>query len=89
LTPRPRPVVWYTAFVAGVSAFLGFAGLTDLMPKNVIAWVALVAAIVTAVGGSIVQSQVTPLSSPMDNDGNRLEPVPASSDKPTRADGAY
>lgn len=64
--PRPRPVVWYGAFTAGLGAFLGFAGLTDLMPKTVIAWIALVGAVVTAAGAVLVQSTVTPLSSPRD-----------------------
>jgi hypothetical protein len=72
---RPRPVVWYGVFTAAVGAFLGFAGLTDLMPKTVIAWVALVAAVATAGGAVLVQSTTTPLSSPQDARGVPMVPV--------------
>lgn len=67
--PRPRPVVWYGAFTAALGAFLGFAGLVDLMPKTVIAWIALVGAVVTAAGAVLVQSTVTPLSDPQNAEG--------------------
>lgn len=70
--PRPRPVVLYGAFTAALGAFLGFAGLVDLMPKTVIAWVALVGAVVTAAGAVLVQSTVTPLSEPQDARGMPL-----------------
>lgn len=71
---RPRPVAWYGAFTAALGAFLGFAGLTDLMPKTVIAWVALVGAVVTAAGAVLVQSTTTPLSAPQDARGVPLVP---------------
>jgi hypothetical protein len=74
-TSRPRPVVIYGAFVAALGAFLGYAGLADLMPKTVIAWVALVGAVVTAGGGFLVQGLTTPLSSPKDARGVDLKPV--------------
>ncbi len=72
---RPNPVLWYTALMAGGAAFLSFAGLADLMPKTAIAWVSLVLAVAGAMGGVLVRGQVTPLSDPRDNDGNKLEPV--------------
>lgn len=71
-TSRPRPVVWYGAFTAALGAFLGFAGLADLMPKTVIAWIALVGAVVTAAGAVLVQSTVTPLADPRTADGVSL-----------------
>lgn len=76
-TPRPRPVVLYGAFTAALGAFLGFAGLQDLMPKTVIAWVALVGAVVTAAGAFLVQKTTTPLSSPQDARGVPLVPIDA------------
>lgn len=72
---RPRPVVLYGAFTAALGAFLGFAGLTDLMPKTVIAWVALVGAVITAGGAALVQGLVTPLAAPKDARGVDLKPV--------------
>jgi hypothetical protein len=73
--PRPRPVVYYGAFTAALGAFLGFAGLVDLMPKTVIAWIALLGAVVTAAGAVLVQNTVTPLSSPQDARGEPLIPT--------------
>jgi len=72
---RSRPVVLYGAFTAALGAFLGFAGLTDLMPKTVIAWIALVGSVVTAAGAVLVQGLTTPLSSPRDARGVDLKPV--------------
>jgi hypothetical protein len=83
---RPRPVLIYTAFLAGSSALLGFAGLADLMPKAVIAGVALIVAIVGAAGGVIVQGQVTPLSSPRNEEGQRLVPATSGAPEPRRFD---
>lgn len=74
-TSRPRPVVIYGAFTAMLGAFLGFAGLTDLMPKSVIAWVALIGAVITAGGAALVQGLVTPLAAPKDARGVDLKPV--------------
>jgi len=74
-TSRPRPVVLYGAFTAALGAFLGYAGVTDLLPKNVIGWVALIGAIITAGGAVLVQNTVTPLSDPQDARGVSLTPV--------------
>lgn len=74
-SPRPRPVLYYTAFMAAASAFLGFAGLSDLMPKQGIAFVALAVAVLGAGGGVLVQGLTTPVSNPQDARGVPLVPV--------------
>lgn len=73
---RPRPVLFYGMFTAAVTAFLGFAGISDLMPKVVIAWVALVYAVIGAAWAVYVQSITTPVSSPRAVDGTELVPKP-------------
>lgn len=85
ISSRPRPVVLYGAFTAALGAFLGFAGLTDLMPKTVIAWVALVGAVVTAAGAVLVQNTVTPLADPQDARGVPLTPVDVAEAKTAQA----
>lgn len=75
MASRPRPVLVLSAVMAGLAAFLGFAGLSDLMPKVVIAYVSLGTAVLGAVGGVLVQGVVTPLTSPRDKSGTRLVPV--------------
>lgn len=72
---RPRPVVIYGAFTAALGAFLGYAGVADLLPKPVIGWIALIGAVVTAGGAVLVQGLTTPLSSPKDARGVELKPV--------------
>jgi hypothetical protein len=79
-TSRPRPVLFYGMFTAAVSAFLGFAGVSDLLPKVVIAWVALVYAVVGAGWAFYVQSVVTPLADPVDRDGTTLVRLPDALD---------
>ncbi|AYF32212.1 hypothetical protein CSH63_33195 [Micromonospora tulbaghiae] len=61
--------------LAGLAAVTGFAGLADLLPATVILWLLLVQAVAVAVAGVYLQSVVTPLSDPRDNDGRRLAPV--------------
>jgi hypothetical protein len=71
---RPRPVVVYAAVMAGLAAVLGFGGLADLIPAVAIAWLTLATAVISAVGGVLVQGVVTPLSDPRDAEGRRLLP---------------
>ena len=73
---RPRPVLLYAMASAGVSAFLGFTDIVDLVPHRVIQWVALAWAVVGVAWGLYVQSQVTPLSDPQAGDGTRLVRAP-------------
>ena len=82
---RPRPVVLYGAFVAALGAFLGFAGLDDLMPKAIIAWVALGGAVITAAGAVLVQRLTTPLSAPQDARGVPMIPVDVAQAKVNEA----
>lgn len=76
LRTPPRPVLLYGMATAAVSAFLGFAGVGDLMPKVVIAWVALAWAVIGGAWAVYVQSVVTPLSDPADRDGTPLVRLP-------------
>lgn len=69
---RPRPVMIVMMINAGMAALLGFAGVADLVPKSVLGWLALGFAVWTAVTGVYLQGMVTPLSSPRDNNGNKL-----------------
>jgi hypothetical protein len=71
---RPRPVLIYAAIVAGLQAFLGVAGLTDLMPSRTVAIVSLVSVVVSAMGAALLQGVVTPLSAPQDGRGRPLLP---------------
>ncbi|WP_244933157.1 hypothetical protein [Micromonospora tulbaghiae] len=71
---RPRPVLYLTMALAGLAAVTGFAGLADLLPATVILWLLLVQAVAVAVSGVYLQSVVTPLSDPRDDDGRRLRP---------------
>lgn len=73
---RPRPVLIYAAAMAGLTALTGYAGLDQLIPAQAVAWLALVTVVVGAVGGVLVQSQVTPLSDPQAKDGRPLAPTP-------------
>lgn len=73
---RPRPVVIYGAVMAALVAVTESADAADLMPASVFPWVRVVLLVMTAVGGALVtQSQVTPVSSPMNDAGQRLVPM--------------
>ena len=75
-TGRPRPVLLYGMASAAVAAFLGFAGVSDLMPRAIIAWVALAWAGIGAAWSLYAQSEVTPLEDPRDRDGTALVRAP-------------
>jgi hypothetical protein len=81
---RPRPVMVITMTNAGLAALLGFAGVADLVPKTVLGWLALGYAVWTAVTGAYLQGQVTPISNPMDNQGNKLVPINTTPGKTLR-----
>lgn len=74
--PTTRPVVVYSAIVAGLTALLGAAGLSDLLPKSVIAWLNLALVVLVAVGGVLTSSATTSLSDPRDARGRTLVPAP-------------
>lgn len=76
MSSRPRPVLIYAAAMAGLTALTGYAGLDQLIPAQAVAWLALVTVVVGAVGGVLVQGQVTPLSAPQAKDGRQLVPTP-------------
>ncbi|MEU8301132.1 hypothetical protein AB0C04_28065 [Micromonospora sp. NPDC048909] len=76
MNSRPRPVLIYATVMAGLTALTGYAGLDQLIPAQAVSWLALVTVIVGAVGGVLVQSQVTPLSAPQMKDGRQLVPTP-------------
>ncbi|SCL43140.1 hypothetical protein GA0074692_6781 [Micromonospora pallida] len=69
---RPRPVIIYAATMAGLTTLTGYAGLDQLIPAQAVAWLALATLVVGAVGGVLVQSQVTPVADPRDQYGRRL-----------------
>lgn len=71
---RPRPVLIFAAVIAALNALAAIGDLTDVLPSSAVKWIAIGSAVVTAVGGVIVQGQVTPLSSPRDKVGTRLVP---------------
>lgn len=61
-----------TAVGAVLAALIGTAGMSDIIPKQVMAYLILGNAVLAAVLGAVAQSKVTPLSSPRDEDGERL-----------------
>lgn len=71
---RPRPVLLFAATIAGLNAFTGAGALLDVIPDVAVTYVALVSAVVAAVGGVLVQGIVTPLSAPQDGRGRDLVP---------------
>lgn len=75
---RPRPVLILFAISAGIAAIIGTAGATEVLPKQVVAWLIILNAVLTAVGGALVQDLVTPLSSPISADGVPLVPADSS-----------
>ncbi|HEU4541757.1 MAG TPA: hypothetical protein VFR23_11585 [Jiangellaceae bacterium] len=81
---RPRPVLILFAVSAGIAAIVGTAGATDVLPKQLISWLIIADAVLTAVGGVLVQDLVTPLSAPVSSDGVPL--VPADSTRATAVD---
>lgn len=73
---KRQPVVIYGAVVAALTAFLSVAGLTDRVSDDVVFWLGVALAVITAVGGVVVRGQVTPLADPTAKDGRRLVPTP-------------
>lgn len=73
---KRNPVLIYSAVIAALSAFLGVAGLTDRVPENVVFWLGVALAVLTAAGGVVVRGQVTPLADPTAKDGRPLVPSP-------------
>jgi hypothetical protein len=69
---RPRPVLIYAAVMAGLTALTGYAGLDQLVPAAAVSWLALLTVVAGAIGGVLVQGQVTPVSDPRDRYGRRL-----------------
>ena len=69
-----EPVRWMTATVTILTALLGTAALTDVLPKSVVGWLGLAVAVLTAILGAVTRNQVTPLAAPEDADGNALVP---------------
>lgn len=74
---RPRPVLIYGCVMAGLSALITYADITNLVREDVLNWIRLFTTILGAVGGAVwAQSRVTPLSDPRDDQGRELAPVP-------------
>lgn len=73
---KRQPVLIYGAVVAALTTFLSVAGLTDRVPENVVFWLGVALAVLTAAGGVIVRGQVTPLVEPTTKDGRPLVPSP-------------
>ena len=71
---RPEPVRILWAVIAGLSALLGVAGLTDFVPKDVVFWLGVALAVLTAVAGESVRNRVTPVSDPRNAAGTPLTP---------------
>jgi predicted neutral ceramidase superfamily lipid hydrolase len=74
--PSTRPVVLFTALVAGLQALLGVANLTDVMSENLVAWLQIIAVVVVAVGGVLTSNATTSLADPRDARGRTLVPSP-------------
>lgn len=73
---RPEPVRILYAVIAALSALLGVAGLTDFLPTQVVFWLGVALAVLTAVAGEIVRNRVTPIADPHARDGAPLVPAP-------------
>lgn len=84
---RPRPVLIYAAVMAGLTALTGYAGLDQLIPSQAVAWLALATVVVGAVGGALVQGQVTPLADPRAKDGGPLVAADSEGWRTTVHDG--
>lgn len=74
MNSRPRPVFIFGAVMVALTAFIGTAGVTDLVPSVVLAWITVITAVLGAVYTFVTQNSVTPLSDPQDAQGRRLVP---------------
>ena len=70
---EPVRVLYIVA--AALEALLGVGHLTDYISDAAVFWLSTALAILTAVGGEIARSRVTPLARPRDRDGSRLVPM--------------
>lgn len=74
---RPRPVLIFGIVVALLGGLNESADAVNLLPGPVFPWVRLLLSLTVAVGGAVyVQSKVTPISDPRDDQGNPLVAKP-------------
>ena len=71
---RPRPVPIYGIGVTVLGVLTESADAADILPEAVFPYLRLLLGLLLAAGAFVVQSQVTPVSSPQDNKGRPLVP---------------
>lgn len=90
-TARPQPVRIMAVVLAVLGFLTGAAGIDDLIPKAVMAWLVIIYGAIQLGWGAWTASKVTPLAAPQTSDGRALVPLgtPGTGANPAPGEAGY